>query len=60
MVNANDIKVHVNAAQRELLALLVNRRLHDVQRHTWGNARPADGELELLRELKYELEQAGT
>ena len=56
----NNIKVHVNEAQRALLELLVQRRLHDVQKHVWGNTRPAEGELEMLKELKQELSQAGT
>jgi len=54
------IKAHITREQRELLLLLVTRRLNDVRRHTWGNARPVDGELDMLVDIKKELEQAGS
>jgi hypothetical protein len=61
MVNNDQfIKVHVTREQRELLELLVNRRINDVQGQKWGMVRPADGELEMLQAVKKELFQAGS
>lgn len=54
------IKAHITREQRELLLVMVTRRLHDVKNHTWGNVRPGIDELSMLVDLKKELEQAGS
>lgn len=54
------IKAHITRPQRELLLLMVNRRLNDILGHKWGMVRPEPNEAEDLKALKYELEQAGS